>query len=60
MLYKTLKRQIAKYGLTEELKEKIDMFYLAGRLTEAEYKELMGIVDEEEVSEEVPDESVIE
>lgn len=46
MLYKTLKKQIEKYGLTEELKEKIDLFYLANRLTEEEYKDLMGIVDE--------------
>lgn len=54
MLYKTLKNQIAKYGLTEELKEKIDMFYLANRITEDEYKELMGIVDDD------PTEEVIE
>lgn len=46
MLYKTLKKQIEKHGLTEELKEKIDLFYLANRLTEEEYKDLMGIVDE--------------
>lgn len=53
MLYKTLKNQIAKYGLTEELKEKIDIFYLANRITEEEYKDLMGIKDDAPIEEEV-------
>lgn len=43
MLFKVLKKQIEKSGLTEELKEKIDVFYASGRLSEDEYKELMGI-----------------
>lgn len=43
MLFKTLKKQIEKFGLTEELKTKIDVFYATGRLTEAEYRELMGL-----------------
>lgn len=47
MLFRTLKKQIAKYGLTEDLKQKIDLFYLAGRITETEYKNLMGIKTEE-------------
>lgn len=45
-LYQRIKNDIARHGLTEELKEKIDAFYYANRLTEAEYKDLMGIVDE--------------
>lgn len=52
MLYNTLKKQIAKKGLTEDLMKKIDIYYLAGRLTEEEYKDLMGVVDEEEITEE--------
>lgn len=53
MLYKTLKRQIEKYVLTNELKGKIDMFYLADRLTEEQYKDLMGIRHEEDTEEPV-------
>lgn len=41
MLYITIKRQIQKYGLTEELRSKIDIFFLAGRLTEGEYNSLI-------------------
>ena len=42
MLFKVLKRMIEK-GNTEELSEKIDIFYAAGKLNEEEYNELMGI-----------------
>lgn len=51
MLYKTLKRQIERTGLTEDLKGKIDIFYLVGRITEDEYKDLMGIEDDEPINE---------
>ncbi len=56
-LYEILKKQIAKEGLTEELKQKIDVFYLAGRLTEEEYKDLMGLNEE---TEETVEETAVE
>lgn len=40
MLYKVLKRMVAK-GLTEELRDKIDTLYALGRLTDAQYRELI-------------------
>lgn len=40
MLYKTLKLMAAK-GMTEELRDKIDTLYALGRITEAQYKELV-------------------
>lgn len=43
MLYRTLKRMIER-GQTEGLEEKIDIFFAAGKLTEAEYTELMGML----------------
>lgn len=42
MLYHTLKKLIAKIGLTEELIYKIDVFYALGKLTEEEYRDLLG------------------
>lgn len=42
MLFKTLKKLIDKQGLTDELREKIDTLYALGRLTEEQYKELVG------------------
>lgn len=41
MLYKSLKL-LASRGVSEELRQKIDLFYALGRLTEAEYLELIG------------------
>ena len=35
-----LKRMVAK-GLTEELRDKIDTLYALGRLTDAQYRELI-------------------
>ncbi|MEA4934906.1 MAG: hypothetical protein VB071_15185 [Lawsonibacter sp.] len=46
MLYRTLKRMIA-LGLTDGLAEKIDIFFAAGKLTEAEYTELTGLLTAE-------------
>lgn len=43
MLYRTLKRLI-ELGRTDGLSEKIDVFYAAGKLTETEYNELIGLL----------------
>ncbi len=43
MLYRTIKRLIEK-GNTEGLEEKIDIFFATGKLTEAEYNELMAML----------------
>ena len=43
MLYRTLKRMIER-GQTEGLEEKIDVFYAAGKLTEAEYNDLIAML----------------
>ena len=43
MLYRTLKRMIER-GQTEGLEEKIDIFFAAGKLTEAENTDLMGML----------------
>jgi hypothetical protein len=43
MLYRTLKRLIEK-GQTEGLEEKIDIFFAAGKLTQAEYNELIELL----------------
>ena len=43
MLYRVLKRMIER-GQTDGLAEKIDIFYAAGKLTEAEYTELTGML----------------
>ena len=45
MLYRTCKRLIAR-GQTEGLAEKLDIFFAANRLTEAEYKELTELLAE--------------
>lgn len=43
MLYRTLKRMIER-GNTEGIGEKIDIFFAAGKLTEAEYTELTALL----------------
>lgn len=43
MLYRTIKRMIER-GQTEGIEEKIDVFYAAGKLTEAEYNELIALL----------------
>ena len=43
MLYRTLKRMIER-GQTEGMEEKIDIFFAAGKLTKAEYTELVGML----------------
>lgn len=42
MLFEVLKKLIALKGLTEELREKIDLLYALGRLTTEQYQELVG------------------
>ena len=43
MLYRTLKRRIER-GQTDGLEDKLDIFFAAGKLTEAEYNELLGLL----------------
>ena len=43
MLYRTLKRMIER-GHTDGLEDKLDIFFAAGKLTEAEYNELLGLL----------------
>ena len=43
MLYRTLKRMIER-GQTANLADKLDIFFAAGKLTEAEYNELLGLL----------------
>ena len=41
MLYKTLQRMVAKGMTDEELRDKIDTLYALGRLSDAQYRELI-------------------
>lgn len=43
MLYNTLKRLKARGGLTADLIHKVDVFFALGKLTEAEYNDLLDI-----------------
>ena len=43
MLYRTLKRLIS-LGKIDGLTEKIDVFYVTGKLTETEYNEITGML----------------
>ncbi|MBR5485826.1 MAG: hypothetical protein IKV41_04890 [Oscillospiraceae bacterium] len=47
MLYRTIKRLIEK-GQTDGLREKIDVFYAVGSISESEYKELIEILENNE------------
>lgn len=47
MLYKTLRKLKERNGLTEDLKNKIDIFFATGRITEDQYNNLMDIGNEE-------------
>lgn len=51
MLYKTLKKLKERNGLTEDLKNKIDIFFATGRITEDQYNDLMDVGKEEEPKE---------
>lgn len=45
MLYRTLKRMIER-GNTDGMTEKLDIFFAAGKITEAEYQELTKLSEE--------------
>ena len=47
MLYRILKRMIER-GQTAGMAEKLDIFYAADKLTEAQYAELTGMLGREE------------
>lgn len=47
MLYRTLLKLKERNGLTEDLKNKIDIFFATGRITEDQYNELMDVGNEE-------------
>ena len=47
MLYRTLKRMIER-GQTAGMEDKLDIFYAANKLTEAQYAELIGMLSVEE------------
>ena len=49
MLYKTLLKLKERTGLTDGLKNKIDVFFAVGRITEEQYNVLMGIEVEDVV-----------
>lgn len=44
MLYRTLKRMIER-GNTDGIETKIDIFFAAGKLSEAEYTELVSMLN---------------
>lgn len=44
MLYRTLKRMIER-GNTTGMEEKLDIFFAADKLTEAEYRELTALLE---------------
>lgn len=46
MLYRTLKRMIERKQL-DGMAEKLDIFFAAGKLTEAEYLELTAMLEAE-------------
>ncbi len=43
MLYRTLKRMIEQHQ-TEGIEHKLDIFYAVGKITEAEYQELLDML----------------
>ena len=47
MLYRTLLKLKERNGLTEDLKNKIDIFFATGRIAEEQYNDLMDIGNEE-------------
>lgn len=48
MLFKTLKKLKERNGLTDDLKNKIDVFFAIGRITEEQYNNLMDIKEDPE------------
>ena len=43
MVYKLMKKKIEREGLTEQNKNLCDVYLLGGRISEAEYAELMAM-----------------
>lgn len=43
MLYRTLLKLKKRNGLTDDLKNKIDVFFAVGRITEEQYNDLMDV-----------------
>ena len=48
MIYRLMKLRIRREGLTEKNKNLLDVYLLGGRITQAQYEELMDIKTEEE------------
>nr|DAZ72642.1 MAG TPA: Short C-terminal domain [Caudoviricetes sp.] len=48
LIYRTLLKLKERNGLTDDLKNKIDIFFATGRITEEQYNELMDANKEEE------------
>lgn len=47
MLYRTLLKLKERNGLTDDLKNKIDIFFATGRITEEQYNYLMDVKEKE-------------
>lgn len=47
MLYRMLKKIKATKGLDDAMRGKIDVFYALGKLSDAEYRELLDLPEEE-------------
>ena len=45
MIYKLMKKKIAREGLTEENRNLLDVYLLGGRITQVQYEELCGLGD---------------
>lgn len=50
MIYELLKKRITRktYTSKEEMKEMLDVYYFAGRITSAQYEELIALLDQQE------------
>ena len=44
MVYKLMKKKIAREGLTEENRNLLDVYLLGGRITSEQYEELSGLM----------------
>ena len=45
MVYKLMKKKIAREGLTEDNKNLLDVYLLGGRISREQYEELSGLSD---------------
>jgi hypothetical protein len=50
MLFRTLLKLKERNGLTDDLKNKIDVFFAVGRITEEQYNDLMDVEDSKELA----------